>query len=174
MYPVPKLGRDFLLPDARRHEQSHPIRAVPIGFRKEAVTMNDLDRMRHSAAHVMAEAVTSIFPEAKLAIGPPIEEGFYYDFDLPRPLTPDDLAEIEKRMAAIVKKDAPFVESSMTREEAKKFFAERNQPYKVELIEGIGEPSVGIYRQNDFIDLCRGPHVASTGKIGPVKLLNVA
>src|SRR5262249_5582331 len=136
--------------------------------------MNDLDTMRHSAAHVMAEAVKAIFPDAKLAIGPPIEDGFYYDFDLPRPLTPDDLADIEKRMAAIVKQDALFIQSSMPSEEAKRFFAARNQPYKVELIEDIGEPSVGIYQQNDFIDLCRGPHVKSTGQIGPFKLLNVA
>jgi threonyl-tRNA synthetase len=136
--------------------------------------MNDLERMRHSAAHVMAEAVVSMFPDAKLAIGPPIEEGFYYDFDLPRPLTPEDLREIEARMAAIVKGDAPFVQSSMPSEEAIRFFEERNQPYKVELIRDIGEPTVGIYRQNDFIDLCRGPHVVSTGQVGPFKLLNVA
>ena len=136
--------------------------------------MDDLERMRHSCAHVMAEAVVSLFPDAKLAIGPPIEEGFYYDFDLPRPLTPEDLQEIENRMTAIVKKNVPFVQSSMPSAAARKFFEERNQPYKVELIDDLGEEQVGIYQQNNFIDLCRGPHVESTGKIGPFKLLNVA
>src|SRR5579875_3381159 len=136
--------------------------------------MNDLERMRHSCAHVMAEAVLSIFPEAKLGIGPPIEDGFYYDFDLPRPLTPEDLAEIERRMKEIIQKDAPFIQSSMPRDEARRFFAERGQPYKVELIDSIPEERVGIYQQNNFIDLCRGPHVASTGQIGPFKLLSVA
>ena len=136
--------------------------------------MNDLERMRHSCAHVMAEAVLSLFPDARFGIGPPIEDGFYYDFDLPRPLTPEDLQEIEKRMREIVKNDVPFVGSKMPREEAKKFFAERDQPYKEELIEGIPDEFVGIYQQGNFVDLCRGPHVASTGKIGPFKLQNVA
>ncbi|HLH72099.1 MAG TPA: threonine--tRNA ligase, partial [Chloroflexota bacterium] len=136
--------------------------------------MNDLERMRHSCAHVMAEAVVSLFPEAKLGIGPPIDEGFYYDFDLPRPLTQEDLKAIEERMAEIIKKNAPFIQSSMPSAEARKFFEARNQPYKVELIDDLGEDEVGIYQQNNFIDLCRGPHVESTGKIGPFKLLNVA
>ena len=95
--------------------------------------MNDLERMRHSCSHVMAEAVQSIFSEARLAIGPPIDDGFYYDFELPRSLTPDDLAEIEKRMTAIVRKKAPFVQSAMRRDEAIKFFDGRGQPFKVEL-----------------------------------------
>ena len=136
--------------------------------------MSDLEKMRHSAAHVLAEAVLSLFPEAKLGIGPPIEDGFYYDFDLPRPLTPEDLAEVEAKMAEIVKKDEPFVCSTLPAEEAIRFFAERGQDYKVELIRDIGEPQVGIYRQDGFVDLCRGPHVASTGQIGPFKLLSVA
>src|SRR5690348_3041557 len=99
--------------------------------------MDDLERMRHSAAHVMAEAVTSIFPDAKLAIGPPIEDGFYYDFDLPRPLTTEDLSGIEARMRNIVAKDAPFTHWTMPRDEAIQYFAERNQPYKVDLIKGF-------------------------------------
>jgi threonyl-tRNA synthetase len=136
--------------------------------------MSDLEKMRHSAAHVMAEAVLSIFPEGKLGIGPPIEDGFYYDFDLPRPLTPEDLAKIEQKMAEIVARDEPFVRSAMPAEEAVRFFAERGQDYKVELIHSIGDPQVGIYRQDGFVDLCRGPHVASTGQIGPFKLLSVA
>ncbi|HVC32131.1 MAG TPA: threonine--tRNA ligase [Chloroflexota bacterium] len=136
--------------------------------------MNDLERMRHSCAHVMAEAVVSLFPDARLAIGPPIDEGYYYDFELPRALTPDDLKTIEERMAAIVKQNAPFVESSKSSAEARQFFAERDQPYKVELIDDLNTDRVGIYQQNNFIDLCRGPHVESTGQIGPFKLLNVA
>ena len=136
--------------------------------------MSDVERMRHSAAHVMAEAVLSIFPEAKLAIGPPIEDGFYYDFDLPRALTPEDLAEIEKRMAAIVKRDAPFKRSSMPSDEALDFFGGRGQVYKVELIRDLGQPQIGIYESDGFVDLCRGPHVESTGRIGRYKLLNVA
>ena len=134
----------------------------------------ELEKMRHSAAHVMAEAVLTLFPEGKLGIGPPIEDGFYYDFDLPRPLTPEDLARIEAKMAEVVKQDVPFVCSTMSRDEATRLFAERGQSYKVELVEDIGEPQVSIYQQNSFVDLCRGPHVASTGRIGPFKLLSVA
>ena len=136
--------------------------------------MSDLDRMRHSAAHVMAEAVLHFFPDAKLGIGPPIDDGFYYDFDLPRSLTPDDLGKIEAKMAEIIKLDAPFVQSAMPRDEAIAYFRQRNQPYKVELIEDLPDEQVGIYQQNTFVDLCRGPHVESTGKIGPFKLLSVA
>jgi threonyl-tRNA synthetase len=136
--------------------------------------MNDLERMRHSCAHVMAEAVLSLFPDAKLGIGPPIEDGFYYDFDLPRALTPDDLKIIEERMGDVIKKDVAFIQSTMPRDEARRFFSERGQPYKVELIDDLQTDYVGIYQQNNFIDLCRGPHVESTGKIGPFKLLNVA
>jgi threonyl-tRNA synthetase len=133
----------------------------------------DLETMRHSAAHVMAEAVQSIFPDAKFAIGPSIEEGFYYDFDLPRSLTPDDLGEIEQRMKEIEKADAPFVCEAVTREQAKEMFAD--QPFKQELIDGLPEgENISIYRQSGFVDLCRGPHVESTSKIGHVKLLNVA
>jgi threonyl-tRNA synthetase len=133
----------------------------------------DLETMRHSAAHVMAEAVQSIFPDAKFAIGPSIEEGFYYDFDLPRSLTPDDLGEIEQRMKEIEKADAPFVCEAVSREQAKETFAD--QPFKQELIDGLPEgENISIYRQNGFVDLCRGPHVESTSKIGHVKLLTVA
>ncbi|HET8629226.1 MAG TPA: threonine--tRNA ligase [Thermomicrobiales bacterium] len=136
--------------------------------------MNDLEKMRHSAAHVMAEAVLDLFPEAKLGIGPPIEDGFYYDFDLPRPLTPDDLAAIEERMRAHVAADEPF-ESEVfpSREAALEFFA--GQPYKEELIRDLPEgETISLYRNGPFVDLCRGEHVASTGRIGAVKLMNVA
>ncbi|HEY8600873.1 MAG TPA: threonine--tRNA ligase, partial [Thermomicrobiales bacterium] len=136
--------------------------------------MNDLERMRHSAAHVMAEAVLDLFPEAKLGIGPPIEDGFYYDLDLPRPLTPDDLAAIEERMRAHIAADEKF-ESEVfpTREAALEYFA--GQPYKEELIRDLPEgEAISLYRNGPFVDLCRGPHVASTKDIGAVKLMSVA
>lgn len=138
-----------------------------------------LARMRHSAAHVMADAVLEIFPDAQLAIGPAIEDGFYYDFKLPRPLTPDDLREIEERMRRIIAADFPFIREYMDRDEAIRFFTERNQPFKVEIIqelpeEGLEDGKVSIYRHGKFIDLCRGPHVERTGQIGPFKLLSVA
>ena len=104
---------------------------------KELSRAERLFRIRHSAAHIMAQAVQQMFPEASLAIGPPVANGFYYDFDLPRPLTPDDMAEIEKRMKKIVKKRAPFKRAEMTRDEALAFFKERGQGFKEELIKGI-------------------------------------
>lgn len=156
---------------------------------------SELYRMRHSAAHVMAEAVLELFPDAKLAIGPPIEDGFYYDFDLGRdeqgkPVTfsPEDLEEIEARMKALLKKNARFEQSSMPVEQALEFF--EDQPYKVELIEELaagkvnemGEPilepvdEVGIYQHRDFVDLCRGPHVSYTKQVkaNAVKLLRTS
>jgi len=131
-----------------------------------------LATMRHSAAHVMAEAVLSLFPGAKFGIGPAIEDGFYYDFEMPRNLTPDDLPLIEEKMKAIVAANAPFVREEISRQEAKKLF--QNQPYKLELLEDIPDDTVSIYRQDGFVDLCRGPHVARTGEIGAFKLLSVA
>ncbi len=136
--------------------------------------MNDLEKLRHSSAHVMAEAVLDLFPEAKLGIGPPIEDGFYYDFDLPRPLTPDDLAAIEERMRAHIAADERFeCDVFATREDALRFF--EGQPYKQELIRDlpVGE-AISLYRNGPFVDLCRGDHVESTGQIGAFKLLNVA
>jgi len=135
----------------------------------------DLEVIRHSAAHVMAEAVLQLFPDAKIAIGPAIEDGFYYDFDLPRPLTLDDLQEIEKRMRAIIKGRHPFVCEVVSRQEAEQRFAD--QPYKLELIRDLPEGErISIYRQDGFTDLCRGPHVASTAEINPdaIKLLSIA
>jgi threonyl-tRNA synthetase len=133
--------------------------------------------MRHSAAHAMAEAVTSVVPGAKFGFGPPIEDGFYYDFDLPRPLTEDDFPAIEAEIARIVAARAPFTRTVMSIADARAYFAERDQPYKVEQIDELerqGETDVSLYRQRDFVDLCRGPHVADTGRIGAVKLLSVA
>jgi threonyl-tRNA synthetase len=120
----------------------------------------------------MAEAVLSIFPDAKFAIGPAIEDGFYYDFDLPRPLTPEDLPVIEKKMGEIIKANLPFTHREITKNEAKKLFA--LQPYKLELIEGIADDKVGVYEQGNFIDLCRGPHIDSTGEIKAFKLTSIA
>ena len=133
----------------------------------------ELARMRHSAAHLMAEAVQEIFPDAKFAIGPAIEHGFYYDIDLPRSLTPDDLADIEKRMRQHRNRAEPFERRSISRQEALMTFGDN--PYKVELIEGFPEgEEITTYRQGEFLDLCRGPHVATTADIGPFKLQSVA
>jgi len=128
--------------------------------------------MRHSASHVMAEAVQSIFPDAKFGIGPAIVDGFYYDFDLPRSLTPDDLPVIEKKMSEIIAADLPFTRQELTREEAKKVFAA--QPYKLELINELPDEKVSLYQQGSFTDLCRGPHVNSTGEIKAFKLISTA
>jgi threonyl-tRNA synthetase len=133
---------------------------------------NKLETMRHSASHVMAEAILSLFPDAKFAIGPAIEDGFYYDFDLPRPLTPEDLPVIEKKMGEIVKADLPFKHREIPKKEAQKLFA--LQPYKLELIEEITDDKVGVYEQGNFVDLCRGPHVNSTGEIKAFKLMSIA
>ncbi len=148
---------------------------------------SELYRVRHSCAHVMAEAVLEKFPEAKIAIGPAIADGFYYDFELPRALTPEDLDDIESRMKQIIRGNHPFEYKEVSAEEAKQIFAD--QPYKLELIEGLekggvdedGNPTadkvtISIYTQDGFTDLCRGPHVASTKEINPkaIKLLNVS
>jgi len=131
-----------------------------------------LYRMRHSAAHIMAEAVLKLFPGAKLGIGPPIDTGFYYDFDLPRPLTPDDLPRIEELMRERIASDVPFVHEEISKEEARRLFAD--QTYKLELIEEIEDDKVSLYRHADFVDLCQGPHVERTGQVPPFKLLSVA
>jgi threonyl-tRNA synthetase len=131
-----------------------------------------LERMRHSASHIMAEAVQFLFPEAKFGIGPTIEDGFYYDFELPRPLTPEDLPVIENKMREIISQDVPFVSEEMSKDEARKLFT--TQPYKLELINEITDTSVTIYKQGSFTDLCRGPHLASTGEVKAFKLTHLA
>jgi len=131
-----------------------------------------LEILRHSAAHVMAEAVQSIFPDAKFGIGPAIENGFYYDFDLPRSLTSDDLPLIEAKMSEIIASDVPFARQEVPKQEARRLFAA--QPYKLELIDEIPDEKVSLYRQGLFIDLCRGPHLSSTGEIKAFKLISVA
>ncbi len=154
---------------------------------KEHYEESQLYRIRHSTAHIMAQAVLEKFPEGKVAIGPAIEDGFYYDFDLPRPLTPEDLEGIEKRMRGIIQSGVTFERKVVSAEEAKALF--HDQPFKIELIEGLEsggmdddgnpvdeKPEISIYSQGGFTDLCRGPHVASSREINPaaVKLLNVA
>ncbi|MCL5038785.1 MAG: threonine--tRNA ligase [Firmicutes bacterium] len=131
--------------------------------------------LRHSTSHVMAQAVQHLFPGVKLAIGPAIEDGFYYDFDVPQPFTPEDLTRIEEEMGRIIAADYPFLREEVSREEALRLFAERGEKYKVELIVDLpaGEP-ISLYRQGDFLDLCAGPHIPSTGKVKHFKLLSVA
>jgi len=131
-----------------------------------------LVRMRHSAAHIMAEAVLKLFPDAKLGIGPPIDTGFYYDFELPRPLTPEDLPKIEALMQHRIASNVPFIREEISKEEARRLFA--HQPYKLELIEEIEGERVSLFRHGDFVDLCQGPHVERTGQVGAFKLLSVA
>ena len=154
---------------------------------KERYEDSELYRIRHSAAHVMAEAVLEMFPEAKYTIGPPIENGFYYDFDLPRPLTPEDLEKIEKRMRQIIAGHHKFDRQVISADEARQVF--KDQPYKLELIDGLeqgghdeygnpleGKPEISIYTSDTFTDLCRGPHVDHTGQINPsaLKLMQVS
>ncbi len=131
-----------------------------------------LERMRHSAAHIMAEAVTEMFPAARLGIGPPIDTGFYYDFDLPRALTTEDLPVIEQKMRERIQSDVPFEPSLISKDEARERFA--GQPYKLELIDEIADEKVGLYRQGEFADLCQGPHVERTGQVPEFKLMSVA
>ena len=155
--------------------------------KEERYEESDLYRIRHSAAHVMAQAVLELFPEGKYTIGPPIEDGFYYDFELPRSLTPDDLEVIEKRMHEIIVGNHPFEKRVLSADEARRIF--KDQPYKLELIQGLEQgsfdeygqplaekPEISVYAHDKFIDLCRGPHVENTSQINPaaVKLLSVA
>src|SRR5690348_3832093 len=134
-----------------------------------------LDVIRHSTAHLLAQAVKQLFPEAQVTIGPVIEDGFYYDFAFSRPFTPEDLAAIEKRMEELAGQDQKVTRSVMPRDEAVKFFRDMGEKYKAEIIASIpsNEP-ISLYRQGDFIDLCRGPHVPSTGKLKAFKLMKVA
>ena len=131
-----------------------------------------LATLRHSTSHVMAQAVKRLFPAVKVAIGPAIEDGFYYDFAKAEPFTPDDLPRIEAVMREIVASDLPFERIEMSRPEAIAFFRERGEPYKVEILEGIEAERVSLYRQGEFIDLCRGPHVGSTSQLKVFKLLS--
>ena len=131
--------------------------------------------LRHTASHILAQAVKRLWPEAKLAIGPAIDKGFYYDIDMEHTLTPEDLGKIEKEMSRIVKENLPITKSVMPRQEAIEFFKSKNEDYKVELIQDLPEDAViSCYSQGDFIDLCAGPHLASTGKVKAFKLQSIA
>jgi threonyl-tRNA synthetase len=132
-----------------------------------------LDVLRHSAAHVLATAVRELFPKAGIGFGPPIEDGFYYDFEVDRPFTPEDLEAIEKKMAEVATKDYPFVREEVSREEANRRF--KDDPLKLERISDLGDDeTISVYTDGPFVDLCRGPHVPSTGRLKHFKLLNAA
>jgi threonyl-tRNA synthetase len=135
----------------------------------------DLDTLRHSCSHVMAEAVKELWPDVKLGIGPSIEDGFYYDFDKKEPFSDEDLVRIEEKMREIIKKNEPFIREELSKKEALGLFKKLKEDYKVELIENLADGSISIYKNGkNFLDLCRGPHVESTGEIKAFKLLSVA
>ncbi len=141
----------------------------------EWVTTRDPDGveiMRHSTAHVMAAAVKELFPGARITIGPAIENGFYYDFDVENPFTPEDIERIEEKMGEIVRSDCPFIREEVSKEEARARFP--GEPYKEELLAEIPENTVSLYRMGNFLDLCRGPHLPSSGRVGAYKLMNTA
>jgi len=133
------------------------------------------DVYRHSSSHVMAQAIKRLWPDAKYAIGPAVDKGFYYDFDTMHTFTPEDFEQIETEMESIIKSDYPIIRREMSREEALLFFRERNEDYKVELIEALPEDAViSVYQQGEFVDLCAGPHLPSTGRVKAIKLMSVA
>ena len=139
-----------------------------------ADTAEGLSLLRHSAAHIMAEAVKKLFPTAKVTIGPDIENGFYYDFDYERPFTPEDLEAIEREMQKSVDANLPFSRREMTAEAAKALFLDMNESYKIEIIDDLGADQVSLYEHGGFVDLCRGPHIPSTGFLKAFKLTSVA
>jgi threonyl-tRNA synthetase len=161
--------------DDRLVDTSHVIES---DARLAIVTDRDaegLDMIRHSTAHLLAYAVKSLFPDAQVTIGPVIEDGFYYDFSYKRPFTPEDLAAIEKKMAELAKQDIPVERTVMPRDDAVKFFRDMGEAYKAEIIASIpSNEDISLYREGDFIDLCRGPHVPSTGKLKHFKLMKLA
>src|SRR5688572_9098696 len=151
---------------------------VPDGAKVEIVTPKSeagIDTIRHSTAHLMAMAVQELFPGTQVTIGPVIENGFYYDFGTDRPFTDDDLRRIEEKMQEIVKRDIPIRREEWSRDDAVKTFDQIGEKYKVEIIKSIpGDETLSVYRQGEWFDLCRGPHVPSTGRLGAFKLLSVA
>ena len=157
-------------------DMDHPIfEDTTVSF-VDITSKEGLDVLRHSISHVMAQAVQESFLGTKVTIGPSIEDGFYYDFDYKEPFTLDDLKKIEKRMKKIISADYPFIRQDISREEAIEIFHEKNEPYKVELVQDLPDDvkHVSLYRQGDYVDLCRGPHIPSTGMIKAFKLLSVA
>ena len=160
----------ILIPSDQR-TQKYVVRDQNI---EEIKMINNLDALRHSCSHVMADAVKRLFPDAQLAIGPAIEDGFYYDFDRKEPFKPEDLAEIEKEMAKIIKEGLEFKREEISKKEAEQLFKKLKEPYKLELIEKLEGDTVSIYAHGKFVDLCKGPHVKSTGEIKAFKLLSIA
>ncbi|MGB1701369.1 MAG: threonine--tRNA ligase, partial [Nannocystaceae bacterium] len=137
--------------------------------------LSKLETLRHSAAHIMADAVVALWPDAKLAFGPHTEDGFYYDIDMAHRLSPEDLESIEGKMAEIIKGKHPFVREEISRAEALALFEGRKETYKVEAIHSIpGDAPLTLYRSGEFVDLCRGPHVEHTGKVAAYKLTRIA
>ena len=134
----------------------------------------ELEVLRHSVSHIMAQAVKRLFPDSKIAIGPAISDGFYYDFDVEKPFVPEDLDLIEKEMRKIIRENHFFEKKVVSREEAEKIFSDKNEPYKLELISEIPDQSLSIYSDGDFTDLCRGPHIEKTGDVSAFKLLSIA
>jgi threonyl-tRNA synthetase len=175
---LPRKGADDQPVAARLDGQIMDLRApLERGGALEWIPLSSeqgVEILRHSTSHIMAQAVQSLFPGAKVTIGPAIREGFYYDFDLDRGFSPEDFGRIEAKMKEIVDQDLPIVRRLVSREEAIRIFRERGEPYKVELIEDLPDSQVTLYQQGDFIDLCRGPHLPSTGKIKAFKLTSVA
>ena len=172
----PRLAKDALggKLDGKLVDLSTPVLA---DARVEIVTPKSpeaLDLYRHSTAHLTANAVKRLFPTVQIGIGPAIENGYYYDFNPDRPFTPDDLAAIEAEMRKIVAEDNRIERSEMSKDEAVRLFEGQKDPLKVEIIRGVPDGKVSLYRQKDFIDLCRGPHVPSTGKLGVFKLTHTA
>ena len=137
-------------------------------------TNEGLEILRHSTSHLMAQAVKRLYPNVQVTIGPAIKDGFYYDFDTDKPFTDEDLPKIEVEMKKIIKENIPVVRKIMTKKDAIEYFKKNNEPYKVEIIEDIDADTVSFYEQGDFIDLCRGPHVPSTGYLKSYKLMSVA
>ena len=150
---------------------------VPDGSRVEIVTEKSadaLDIIRHSTSHLMAQAVKELYPEAKVTIGPAIENGFYYDFDVEKPFSPEDLEKIERKMAELAKADQKIERQVMSKADAVKLFSSMGEEYKVELIEELPVETVSLYRQGDFVDLCRGPHLPSTAWSKAFKITSLA
>ncbi|MBI4746169.1 MAG: threonine--tRNA ligase [Deltaproteobacteria bacterium] len=162
----------------RRHVHDRPPTPVLGSGRLSRVEIflstEEIEVLRHSSAHILAQAVKELYPKALLAIGPAIPEGFYYDFDFDRPFTPEDLHAIEKRMAEIVKRNLPIVRKELLRIDAIRLFKEKGEDYKLELIAGFPDETFSVYEQGDFVDLCRGPHLRYTGKAKAFKLLSIA
>ncbi|MBI5560762.1 MAG: threonine--tRNA ligase [Deltaproteobacteria bacterium] len=156
---------------------STPLKDPDTALRVEPVTVDSeegIGILRHSAAHIMAQAVKGVYKDVKLGIGPAIEDGFYYDFDTPAPFTPEDIEKIEKRMEEIIKGDSPFEREELKKDDALNLFKGMGETYKEELIRELGDDGVSIYRQSGFVDLCRGPHLPKTGMVKAFKITSTA